>query len=169
MITFFTGFVKTAGGSTVAFGGTTIGLKLNQANGGTGDLFIINSAGSTPPWLVFGADGLLTLGPSIQFIAPAGLFVDILQNGMTADAVGGVYVGIASDPAQALVNSTWTFPSSVSTGTFTVATLPTGTLGARAFVSDGSTTIILGLGLTAIGGGANKVPVYYDGATWKVG
>lgn len=55
---------------------------------------------------------------------------------------------------------------------YTVATLPSASgsgSGATAFVTDASTTIILGLGLTVAGGGANKVPVYSDGTNWIVG
>lgn len=52
---------------------------------------------------------------------------------------------------------------------FTVATLPAApAVGATAFVTDAVATIITGLGLAPVGGGANKVPVYYDGA-WKIG
>lgn len=53
-----------------------------------------------------------------------------------------------------------------------VASLPaaaTAGVGALAFVTDASTTVILGLGLTVVGGGSNKVPVYSDGAAWKIG
>lgn len=38
--------------------------------------------------------------------------------------------------------------------------------GARAFITDGSTATFAA---TVAGGGANKVPVYSDGAVWKVG
>lgn len=52
---------------------------------------------------------------------------------------------------------------------FTVATLPAApAVGATAFVTDAMATIITGLGLAPVGGGTNKVPVYYDGA-WKIG
>lgn len=54
----------------------------------------------------------------------------------------------------------------------TVAALPaaaTAGAGARSFVTDANATLILGLGLAAVGGGANKVPVYSDGANWIVG
>lgn len=52
---------------------------------------------------------------------------------------------------------------------FTVATLPAApAVGATAFVTDAVATIITGLGLAPVGGGTNKVPVYYDGA-WKIG
>lgn len=65
-----------------------------------------------------------------------------------------------------------TFAGWVKTLVTTVASLPsaaTAGIGARAFITDGSTTLILGLGLTAAGGGANKVPVYSDGTNWIVG
>lgn len=51
---------------------------------------------------------------------------------------------------------------------YIVADLPAGAIGDTAFVTDASTTIILGLGLAVVGSGGNKVPVYYDGA-WKIG
>ena len=41
-----------------------------------------------------------------------------------------------------------------------------GNTGARAFITDGSTTTFAA---TVAGGGANKVPVYSDGINWKVG
>lgn len=54
---------------------------------------------------------------------------------------------------------------------FTVATLPAAANVpyGRAFVTDGSTTLILGLGTTVAGGGANKLPVYSDGTNWIIG
>lgn len=51
---------------------------------------------------------------------------------------------------------------------YTVATLPAPTAGAMAFVTDATATAITGLGLVAAGGGANKVPVYGDGAAWRI-
>jgi hypothetical protein len=41
-----------------------------------------------------------------------------------------------------------------------------GSTGARAFITDGSTTTFAA---TVAGGGANFVPVYSDGTVWKVG
>jgi len=55
------------------------------------------------------------------------------------------------------------------TTVYTVATLPsaaTSGVGARAFVSDANATTFAS---TVAGGGANKVPVYSDGANWKIG
>ena len=54
----------------------------------------------------------------------------------------------------------------LSTTSYTFATLPTGTAGMRAFITDCNTTTFAA---AAAGGGANGVPVYHDGTSWKVG
>lgn len=69
-----------------------------------------------------------------------------------------------------------TFASSVSMGAltattiktvvYTIATLPTGTVGMRAFVSDANATTFASV---VAGGGANGVPVYHDGTNWRIG
>lgn len=48
----------------------------------------------------------------------------------------------------------------------TVAQLPTGAAGMRGFVVDATATTFAS---AVVGGGANKVPVFHDGAGWKVG
>lgn len=50
--------------------------------------------------------------------------------------------------------------------TYTVATLPTGYQDRREFVSDANATT---LGTVVAGGGANRVPVNYDGTNWRIG
>jgi hypothetical protein len=57
----------------------------------------------------------------------------------------------------------------IRTTVYTVATLPTGTIGDRAFVSDSNQTLASGIGLLVVGGGANPVPVYYSGSNWRIG
>ena len=62
-----------------------------------------------------------------------------------------------------------------STGTsdvttvFTFATLPVPTTGARAFISDSDQLASGAFGLNAAGGGANTVPVFYNGSSWLIG
>lgn len=74
------------------------------------------------------------------------------------------------------VSSTWINPLTINnTGTvvanfpirlkgYTVATLPTGTLGDMAYVTDATAPTYNG---TLTGGGAVKIPVFYDGTAWK--
>lgn len=61
-----------------------------------------------------------------------------------------------------------TAPAIVTTATV-VASLPTATAGSRAFVTDSTLGTGAALGLVVVGGGANAVPVYADGAAWRVG
>ena len=50
--------------------------------------------------------------------------------------------------------------------TFAQLINPVGNTGARAFITDGSTTTFAA---TVAGAGANFVPVYSDGTVWRVG
>lgn len=56
--------------------------------------------------------------------------------------------------------------SYIYSNVYTVATLPTGTIGMRAFVSDANATTFASV---VAGGGANGVPVYSDGTNWRIG
>ena len=53
----------------------------------------------------------------------------------------------------------------VGTG-FTVATLPTGTIGMRTYVTDALAPTFLGV---LVGGGAIKTPAFYNGTAWVAG
>lgn len=59
----------------------------------------------------------------------------------------------------------------VRTSTLTVATLPAvaANEGARCFVSDATLAAAGNFGAVVVGGGANKVPVFSDGAAWRIG
>lgn len=51
-----------------------------------------------------------------------------------------------------------------------VAALPAApTFPRRLFVTDSTVTLAAGLGLVVGGGGGNFVPVYWDGAAWRIG
>lgn len=49
---------------------------------------------------------------------------------------------------------------------YTVATLPAGSAGSRAFVTDATTTTFASI---VVGSGSNGVPVYHDGTDWRIG
>ena len=57
----------------------------------------------------------------------------------------------------------------ISEGVYTVATLPTGVAGRRAFVTDSNNALSNHHGQIVAAGGANFVPVYHDGSAWHVG
>lgn len=99
-------------------------------------------------------------------------FVNATDSGLFLGASNN-YIGIAQGGVERLSVSssqvTTTVPFKLPS--YTVATLPSASTmgaGSLAFVTDGSTTAILGLGLTAVGGGSNKYIVYSDGTNWIV-
>ena len=51
----------------------------------------------------------------------------------------------------------------ISTTGYTVATLPTGVVGMRAYVTD---ALAPSYSASVVGGGAVKIPVFYNGAAW---
>lgn len=74
----------------------------------------------------------------------------------------GVSIGTTTDPGigNLLVSGT------VNTGGYTVATLPAGVIGARAYVTN---ALAPAFGAVVAGGGAVTIPVFYNGANWIVG
>tara|TARA_R110000796_G_scaffold251769_1_gene383967 strand:- start:27071 stop:27994 length:924 start_codon:yes stop_codon:yes gene_type:complete len=53
----------------------------------------------------------------------------------------------------------------IKTSGYTVATLPTAATGMKTYVTDANATTFMS---TVAGGGANTVPLFYDGANWKI-
>lgn len=58
------------------------------------------------------------------------------------------------------------FPRAVIPRVYLVADLPTAESASRAFVSDANATTFASV---VAGGGANFVPVYADGTSWRIG
>lgn len=87
---------------------------------------------------------------SAEYAAVAGLGTMSTQNKTAVDITGGTIVGITN----------------LNVAVVTVATLPVGAVGRRSFVTDALAPVF---GAVVAGGGAVNVPVYYDGAAWRVG
>lgn len=91
---------------------------------------------------------------------------------LTQTDASATYLTIVTAAATYLPLAGGVLTGTVRLPNYTVATLPaagTAGAGALAFVTDASTTLILGLGLAVTGGGSNKVPAYSDGASWLYG
>lgn len=56
----------------------------------------------------------------------------------------------------------------IKTKGYTVSTLPIATIGDRAYVTDSNVAASGNFGATVAGGGANVVPVFYDGTNWII-
>jgi hypothetical protein len=79
------------------------------------------------------------------------------------------YLKADSDGAGANVTfngKSYTFATPVKTGGYTVATLPAGTVGMRAYVTDALAPAFL---TALVGGGAVNCPAFYNGAAWVAG
>lgn len=101
------------------------------------------------------------------FLDTTGDGVFRLKNSASTNSVT-LTVGAANALA---VNGALTAPYLKTTAT-TVAALTaaaTAGAGARSFVTDATQTMTAGIGAVVAGGGANGVPVYSDGAAWRIG
>lgn len=128
--------------------------------GGTSSGYVYSRIGTNI--LQLGQDGVgayWNLTSSGHFLAATDNVYDIGASAATRPR--NLYIGTKGQFGAAVV---------VSGGGVTVANLPAASAnqGGFAFVTDASTTAILGLGTTVVGGGANKVPVYSDGTNWII-
>jgi len=158
------------------FGGTALGgqgIAFGDPNADTACTITSGRPGSS---IYFGCTQ--QFGLDILFSGPAMRFRSgyLFQISSTTDSFGTADIGYSRNAAGVLeINSgtAGTFRDiktrNTITNPVTVASLAGATKGARSFVTDASTTILLGLGTVVVGGGANNVPVYYDGTNWLIG
>lgn len=86
----------------------------------------------------------------------------LLINLANAGATGRIVDFLTNGISRAYVTNT----GAIKTLVTTVAALPVGLAGQRAFVTD---ALAPAFGAAVVGGGAVGVPVYHDGVSWKVG
>lgn len=137
------------------------------ASGSTGSITISLpqdiATASSPSFAAVTTTGGLTAGAA-SFLGFTG------RSRIYSSADGELQFRNAANAANANITASQVTASSlVKTAVYTVATLPaaaTAGQGASAFVSDANATTFAS---TVAGGGANFVPVYSDGANWKIG
>lgn len=175
-------YIYVNGGAVLQVTASNLLLNLANLSIGASDLTLTRSAAAT---LQFGAANAAS--PVAQTLQSQG------SRAATDSNVGGANLTVQSGTGTgtgtlSVLNLASPIPVASGTGaqtmatglqikggaavltSYVVASLPTGLpAGATAFVTDASTTIILGLGATVVGGGANKVPVYFDGTNWIIG
>jgi hypothetical protein len=127
------------------------------------DLVIYNAVGST-----FALTEASSAGTFTQIAAQFSLRTTSLELVLQVSSGGTLNALSMTRALTELDFGTFKAPV-IRTTVYTVATLPTGTIGERAFVSDSNQTLAAGIGLLVVGGGANPVPVYYSGSNWRIG
>jgi hypothetical protein len=109
--------------------------------------------------------GTVNLDPSNfnVLISPTGTGT-VTINPATAGTMNNMAIG-GTTPA-AVAATTVTATATIKTGGYTVATLPAGTVGARAYVTDATSCTLNG---TLTGSGSTFCPVIYNGTAWVGG
>lgn len=104
-----------------------------------------------------------------QYNTILGAQVAGLPAGLTQAVIIATGDGVSRADYGYSIGSGWTLTGVVKSTVYTVATLPSAAtvgVGAKAFVSDANATTFASV---VAGGGANGVPVYSDGAAWRIG
>jgi hypothetical protein len=104
---------------------------------------------------------------SCQINATTGEFIGSNVSTATIRSAGGTLAITISGPNAVFSNSILA-SGTVTKGNYTFATLPTPASGMTCFVSDASVVHAGNSGTIVAGGGANFVPVYYDGTNWRI-
>jgi hypothetical protein len=144
-------FLITGGGELSAQPGNTGHLGITGATGDSARLRLFNNAASTNGGLI--GQGLFSGTDNIVFVWNTGNADLSLGTNNTAR------VTIQAD-------GTTVFAAPARMAQYTVAALPTGAAGMRAYVTN---ALAPAFGAAVVGGGAVGIPVYHDGVSWKVG
>ena len=141
--------VITQSGSNVGIGVAIPGAVLDVLGTSADTDFRVSRTGGSPYFAISAPGGADTLS---QFFV-SGVSVMGLTTG------GRVGIGtVTTNPACAL-----DVAGTVKTAGYTVATLPAGGAGQRAYVTDATAPTYLG---ALVGGGAVVVPVFHNGTAW---
>ncbi len=163
---------NTNGGTDILLDSTS---KYNIVNGGADlDLMVISDSGTSNTFLDpkngFKTAFVRTIGDSTE--------IDTIRTNRSSSVTAGI--GISHDQIQRYDGSgnpsplsinpaggATVFGAQVGLKGYTVATLPTGTIGQIVYVTDSSVSATAALGLIIVGGGSFVVPVYFDSTNWR--
>jgi hypothetical protein len=171
--------IGSIGGGTLTFGQSTVAQTVNIATGANTATKTVNigTGGTTSNSTNINIGSSGAVGGLIVLGQSSGSQGIVVGGGATASGVtkqvemgtGGLSgstttIIIGSSTAGSINNTT--INGLLKQQTYTVATLPTGSAGARSFVTD---ALAPSFGVAVAGSGAVGVPVYHDGTSWKVG
>ena len=177
----FTGSISTVPGP-IGFTGSQGNVGFN---GSIGDQGVIGYTGSQGNIGYTGSQGNTGFTGSASTVAgPIGFSGSRGYNGSIGAQGGTGFVGSQGDQgnvgftgsqgvigytgSQGVTGLTGSASADVTT-VYTFSTLPVPSTGDRYFISDSSVAAATNFGGVASDGGANTIPVYYDGAVWRIG
>ena len=165
-------FSNTTGGDNTATGyGALFSTTTGNSNTTNGSYALSNNTTGSYNTAFGYQAGEFISGGSVALTAPSGsLFLGIGTEALADGDVGEIVIGYGAI-GHGSNTTTIGGPSTVktyitgivTTSGYTVASLPAGVLGARAFVTDAVSPTFLG---TLTGGGSSFCPVVYNGAAW---
>jgi hypothetical protein len=165
-----TGMYYTGAGLSLAFAvfGTQI-LTLSDSLGtgvvtSTGVFVGGNGTVTSPTYAVGSRGGMYSTAVGEVALATTG----VGRARVDADGISPFTTGVGTLGTAARQWNGAFFSGPVKLAGYTVATLPAGSVGMRAYVTDSNAAITAGIGAVVAGGGANVVPVFYDGANWRI-
>ena len=134
-----------------------------SVDGANGRLFSVSDSLTGVIFSVNDAAGL----PIIDVSSNATDVIKIGTYGTNALVVNDTKVGIgtATPNEKLTVVGNISGTGTIKAGEYTVATLPSGSVGMRCYVSDANATTFYS---TVLSGGANIVPVFYNGTAWVI-
>ena len=148
----FVGLVETYTAATDVSGAVLLAVRPTGAGATSVEKFRLAS------------NGTITLGgpstaPALKVtpVASQARWIEVTGATSGGNPTLGVSGGILAISASTAITGT------VSTSGYTVATLPAGTVGDRAYVTD---ALAPAYGVAVAGGGAVTIPVFYNGAAW---
>jgi len=163
MFTSQTSGTFTLGGANATGAITIANSSGNQTlNLGTGTLNLINIGGTSATRSI--SLGRSTVTQTVQVAGGATASGSTKTMSIGTGGLAGSTTNIAIGSTTG--TSTTTINGLLKQNTYLVANLPTGSAGARSFVTN---ALAPTFGAAVAGGGAVGVPVYHDGTSWKVG
>jgi hypothetical protein len=159
-------------GAVASDGGTTIGAKSGAIGMGTNAQIFGPQQGTdcvstNNNFLLIGVGANTAgCGASTSFTRFAMIAWEATKLVPTAShtfSLGGIITMTGTDTVSTSVTK---MGGQIVMASYTVATLPTGTQGARVYVTDATTCVF---GTTPTGSGSTKCPVFYNGSAWVGG
>jgi hypothetical protein len=156
-------------GNTTDPGATNLSVSGNIGAGTTSPAYKLQVFGTSSFGDGTNGQTLITSNSSINYYDSLNQAASIWQSSVFRANNFNWYTSASGTPSTGMVldsSNNLNVNGTVKTGGYTVAGLPTGVTGARAYVTN---ALAPSFGATVVGGGTVTIPVFYNGTNWIVG